>query len=276
MQDNEALLQELIAEITLNQSLLQSHIETEYAGNLAAFGRSVISDNPPHRATVLRWVSETGLPKSARRLLELAITLDVDPFLLLQIPETTFKSLCAYSSWITQWGKYHKSLTFLSDLIGLGQNTWPAPHLAESYEGEWQTWDLEYISAQREPYLHTVYVQPERYYDFAQTQEVVEQGRQYQVWYIAVRDARSQGDALLPQGLWRPFGIFFVTPQDFHLLNLGTGEWLTTSRQAEAFGVSFYCGPGSAIFRIASLHAFEVYDEAPQGAEPVLRYVFPA
>lgn len=283
---DESYLQSLIEQITLNQPVIQGHIQREYDGNLAAFGRAFLSDSPPHRATVLRWVSEAhqGLPKSAQRLRELANTLDVDPFVLLRIPRAIFKELCAHSSWITQWGKYHKSLTFLSDLIGLGQEPWPAAHLAEHYEGEWQSWDLEYIASKSEPHLYTLYLQPEVYYDL-ESEQVTAKKRQNQVWYIAVRDARSQGDGLIGHGLWRPFGIFFVAAETEHappmlnLLNLGTGEWETCAQERDCFGVSFFCGPGTSIFRVASLHAFEVVaasDDSLYSDCPVLPYRFPA
>lgn len=275
--DNEALLRKLVEEITLNQTLLNHHVQEEYGGNLSAFGRSLVSGagEQPHRATILRWVSDfhKGLPKSAKRLKELAQTLDVDPFLLLKIREETFKSLCSHSSWITQWGKYHKSLTFLSDLVGLGMDPWPAAHLASDYEGHWQTWDLEHTAREQNNYFFSLVLQPEIFYDLDQ-EEVVEKQRQNQVWYIATRDAKTQADALVGHGLWKPFGIFFIQDHQLNLLNLGTGEWLTTPFDEDCFDISFYCGPGSSIFRVASLHPFEVMPDEHK-IKASLRYTFP-
>ncbi len=271
------MLQELVNEITLKSAVIQRHVQKEHQGNLAAFGRSFASDSPPHRATVLRWISEShqALPKSAKRLFELAETLDIDPFLLLDIPQSTFHSLCQHSSWITQWGKYHKSLTFLSDIVGLGVESWPADAVTEHYDSQWYHWDLEHLATDaRNNSFFSLAIEPEIYYDL-QDDETVACVRDNQVWYIAVRDARSENGQCVGHGIWRPFGIFFLENGQLNMMNLGTGQWLQCPMTEDRFCMEFYCGPGSGIFRVASLHTFEAEEHEAEPLQATLRYTFP-
>ena len=270
---SEALI-EAVGAIALHRERLQRYVDIHFEGNLAAFGRSMVT--PVHRSTIVRWFAEPRppLPKSTRRLLDLAETLDLDPFLLLDFSPETFQTLCSQSTWITRWGRYNKALTFLSDLVGLSDDHWPLLE-SEDAEWEWHTWDLEHLARDPNNYFFPLEIASEVYFDLTEDGgELQDRQRTQQVWYIAVRDARSEGDQLIGHGVWKPFGIFFTDAGCLNLLNLGTGQWLRQPLSEERFGIEFYCGPGSAIFRVASLHPFEA--DTPIAPEtPTLRYVFP-
>lgn len=261
--------------IQLRKDLIQDFIAHEFDGNKAAFGRSLELKDLPHRKTILRWASgdTQTLPKGSKRLLALAQALDVDPFMLLDIPAETLIKACEKSSWNLSWGSIHKSLSFLNDLFKLTEDTWPPQEIGALFEGEWFCFDF-YHQPQKNGrhFFQGVHIQPD--HDYGPDGTLLGP-RDPQLWYFAFREGRYKGETFEPCGFWRPYGLIYLYKGQLQLIHL-TGMLMNTAAQLPegSFIAETFFGQGSAQFRIASLHPFETSFTLKEHI-PTLRFGFP-
>ncbi|PIQ27070.1 hypothetical protein COW36_14320 [bacterium (Candidatus Blackallbacteria) CG17_big_fil_post_rev_8_21_14_2_50_48_46] len=258
--NQEARIKTWISRIQLNKVLIKDTIDQNFDGNLSSFGRSLESDELPHRKTILRWVSPqyTGLPKGVKRLFELAQLMDLDPFFLFDIPEDVFSEICHVLPWNAPWGKYHKCLSYFQTLFGLSHHNWPPQELAEETGETWKIQDFIHNARLEQNKYQAFKLWPEKIYDLNKMNAIEAFNRKYQIWYLAFRDIQLTHVQVQPLGFWRPFGMLIRTPTELRLLNfLGLEQRIPCPDSLQEIDFSLYLGAGSAEFRIASLHDFD-------------------
>lgn len=165
-QGPDALKNLLAPHLQLRQDLIQRVIERDFAGNNAAFGRSLELEHQPHRKTILHWArQQKGLPKSPQRLLALGQALDVDPFLLLDLSPELLAEACNVASWNLTWGSVHKAMAFLNELFALTPEHWPPEEIANYFDGEWYLHSFVHDPTQGRHYFQAFLLQPEAFFN---------------------------------------------------------------------------------------------------------------
>ncbi|MBF2052254.1 MAG: hypothetical protein IGS03_02175 [Candidatus Sericytochromatia bacterium] len=273
-QPSEELKQLLGQSLRLRQDLIQRVIARDFEGNASAFGRSLELQAQPHHKTVLRWArQQQGLPKSPQRLLALAQALDVDPFLLLQFDPALVLQACRQASWNLSWGSIHKALAILNGLLALTPEAWPPPELAEGFDGEWYCEDFVHDPRAGRHFFQAFEVLPEHFYA---PEGHFEAARDPQLWYLAYRDISLKQDEPEPLSYWRPFGLIWTENQRLQLLQFSGLQDAAELNPDCRFAFEVFFGQGAAMFRMASLHPFELQRVSDTAADlPRVRFGFP-
>ena len=252
-----------MAAICLNGTLLKTLVADRYPkrvpGLLDAWAtseRKVLS-NPPDRATIYRWMNGQ-LPRTACDLLSLCSLLDIDPFSILTAKDGSISDAIHWllsSVQLRQWRQ--PSLSFLTDLFGR-QQAWPPSSLAEDYYGRpWHIEEFEHDPTKRALYYASIELSaPEN------------RPSTPQVFHFAFCNPGVFGER------WLQYGFVERYQNTVRLVHInGHTETYEADTLDEPSKVETWFGPGPAVFRVASLHRFDlVVGEAWKGE----RVRFPA
>jgi len=251
--------------LALRLDLIEKCVAETFRGSIAQLAAAWPVAPAPHRSTVLRWLKEGTLPRSAKDFLALAGALDVDPFALWSLRVESFDLLCSRILRVSRarrWSQLHLALSFLDSFIGpLAE--WPPTHVAEEYYHRlWRTVEFEHPAQDRQNYYAAIGLEPGPTASFAEPQ----------VWHFAYRDAGLRGAA------WRPYGFVEVCGLDVRLFNFsGLTDASKLSQRHCPFCVETWFGQGAAKFRITSLHDFRLTlrSRTPESL-PKVRFALPA
>ncbi len=234
--------------ICLNGALLKTLVADRYPkrvpGLLEAWATSeqkILSD-PPDRATIYRWMNGQ-LPRSASDLLSLCSLLDIDPFSILTAKDGDISNTIHWllsSVQLRQWRQ--PSLSFLADLFGR-QQAWPPLSLAEDYYG--RPWHIEEF--EHDPTKRALY------YACIELSASAERPLAPQVFHFAFHSPGVFGER------WLQYGFIERYQDTVRLVHInGHTETYEAQVLGEPSRVETWFGPGHAVFRVASLHPFEL------------------
>jgi transcriptional regulator with XRE-family HTH domain len=247
--------------VKLNVALLRNLLD-EYGGVSGILDAWTATSSDPDdtidKATVHRWL--TGqMPKSQERLMRLAAALDVDPLALLTITGEDID-------------------TAVDSLLDIVQNnsSKPAPlQLLRGFLGRLKSWPPDELVL---PYFK----KPWFIREFTHDPHI--DANFYQLMEISSLEPKA------PTCRPQVFHFAFQNPGGFAARWLEYGMVVRGGRQADLWHINGYrqstiytdrvtpthvetwCGPGPAIFRVASLHAFELTTAANPPGEGVLRF----
>ena len=197
--------------LTLRRDLIEECITTTFGGSIAQLATSWPIEPAPHRSTVLRWLKQGILPRSAKDFLGLAGALDVDPFALWSLPVGNFDLLCSRLPQIARarrWFQLYSGLSFLDVCMG-PLAVWPPPHMAEEYfHRPWRTVEIEHPAQDRKNYYATIGLEPALTPRFADPH----------VWHFAYRAAGIR------HATWRPYGFVERYGLEIRLFNFKIGR----------------------------------------------------
>jgi hypothetical protein len=225
--------------LTLDCGAVTARIDERFDGNLAAVSRNWPVGDPPHRSTILRWLRQETLPRSAHELLSFCGALDLDPFSLWGVAPATFPALCARLVKASRAGSWAGLLPALS-FVGPTPE-WPPATLARDYfHRDWSIREFRHPAHERRNYFAPISIDP----------QAAQNGGIDRVWHFAWRDD-------IDHALWRPYGFVRLAGADLRLFSF---NGLTDSQKVDTPGSGFtvetWFGEGSAAFRVASLHPF--------------------
>lgn len=209
---------------------------------------------PPHRATLHRWIQGQA-PRTAKDLLSLCGVLDIDPTCLLRFGDGAAERLSrAYL--VRRWNP--PVLGFIQDFLGR-RAEWPPRQLARDYFGrEWATHEVEHRATDRTNYYATLKVAPD--------------GSRYPegplVYHVAFRHADLFGRR------WLQYGWLLREGKRVELRHINgyvaTCELPGTDLPLR---VETWFGPSPAVFRLASLHPFQMeMDDSSDHQQSVVRF----
>ena len=255
-----------MAWLRLATDRIRKRVDERFRGSVAALASSMRVEPPPHRSTVGRWIDNLTSPKSADLALALAGALDLDPVLLWDFDPASVERLCKQIDQAIRrdnWEKLLPALRYFADLAG--QNAeWPPSRIArEFYDRLWSVEAFEH--------------RPDSDFTphFARLRLIQEGGGKDsspQVWHFAYRDIGSK----LP-ALWSPYGFVETDGERIRILSYrGELETVARSGRERAVAVETWLGPGSAEFRIASLHEFKLQVGADRRKQACVRFGFPS
>jgi hypothetical protein len=199
----------------------------------------------PHRSMLWRWRRGKGVPKEYY-FIGIAASLDVDPCLLLRLPEgSTFLEFCEAVSkrwWGGSWPHPLKKFAFLQQFI-LGQREWPPTgKIAETFKRDWHRVQFSHVASTRANYYAAFLIEPRN-------------GTKNRVWHFAWRDRWRP---------WRPYGVVIARDSEIHLYCFDGREATVSVKtdECDRFIVETWFGPNNAEFCLASLHEFsaELYE----------------
>ena len=243
--------------LTLRQSLLANLIAKKgLQGIIQAWPKSF---EPPHRATLWRWLKGKSQTPTTRQL-ELAGAFDLDPFALFETTPKGFAVMCralARHIGARNDSPLGSDLQWLRDFVAPCEE-WPPSLIASKYFGrEWKVSSFAHTARSRKNYFQTITLRAAKN-GFAKRQ----------IWHFAFKAANPAFN------LWTPYG--FVEWQEnsvalFHYR--GHTAAVTIAVEATSFGVETWFGEGSAEFRVASLHEFRLaLDHNAQRAQVCVRF----
>lgn len=190
---------------------------------------------PPNKATVYKWLAERTFPRREERLWRLCGLLDIDPFVLLEMPKGAEKKAFQrlYVGFAT--GKWPQGLGFFGEFYGL-HKIWPPPRVRHYFGHGWHT------------------------------QEFLHAGKRVNYWaQIELHSPPGGGApqvfhfAYLSLERWSPYG---VVERDGLALNLTQINGQIQRARLKEIGsptlVETWFGQGSCPFRVASLHPFKL------------------
>jgi hypothetical protein len=229
--------------LTLDRGAVTARIDKRFGGNLAAVSRNWPTGDPPHRSTIMRWLRQETLPRTARELLSFCGALDLDPFALWGVAPATFPALCARpvkASRAGSWAGLLPALSFLEPFVGPTAE-WPPASLARDYfHRDWSIHEFRHPARGKSNYFAPISIDP----------QAAQDGGMDRVWHFAWRDD-------IGHALWRPYGCVRLTGTDLRLFSF---NGLTDGKEAggpgSGFTVETWFGEGAAAFRVASLHPF--------------------
>ncbi len=250
------------AAVSLNGDLLRELIAVRLPGGKAelqdrwAFQPVAGADrgepDAPHRSTMHRWTSGK-VPGTAADLLRLCSLLDVDPLSLLCLPDTQPELALERLMSAYVHGRWDPpALSFLKEFLGR-RPIWPPTDLARQYYGrEWVTRDYVYEAAP--PLLS--------YATFRLRSCSVHHTDGPFVYHVAFRHGSLFGRR------WLQYGLLIRHGREATLRHIN--GYVASASVAPSTATEFqtWFGPGSAIFRVACLHPFELEVDLSTGAHP--------
>ena len=230
-------------------------------GGVSALLANWPSEVAPNRTTVSRWLGGITVPQSSHQLLSLAAAMDVDPFALWSPEPEQFAqivTLVVRALRQKKWGRLYPALSFIEHFNGPVRE-WPPVSLAvQYYRRSWFTHDFEHhINNSSISRYATVVLQARPPMAFHEPH----------VFHFAWRDARG------PVADWRPYGLIEVSRCDAELRLLhfnGVRLVAPITPGADRIAVETFFGPRPAQFRVASLHEFDLLQDAQLGSVATL------
>jgi hypothetical protein len=231
---------------TLRRSLLQGLIRTKLHG-FPGFSRAwPLSSSVPDRTTLWRWLN--GKSQIAPGLvLALAGTLDLDPFALFEITPQAYAALCralVRNIGTTRANPLTHDLQWLASFVAPSED-WPTNEIsARFFKRPWAV----------VPFRHSARDTRNVFQKLSIT-ALPRMFGEPQVWHFACRDQSPNSR------LWIPYGFVERRPAEialFHYHVRGHSTRVETPTEATTFVVETWFGPGSAEFRVASLHDFKL------------------
>lgn len=208
------------------------------------------------RATVYRWFGGQ-LPKSETTLLRLSSLLDVDPFALLGVTDRDLGSVADDLVDIVQRSRSIPApLQLLRDFFGR-QQEWPPERMARVYFGRsWFMRDFDHDPSEARNIDATI----------ALTTKSSARQRHPYVFHFAFRHPRLFAER------WLEYGIVLKYCGTVTLWHInGYSKTIELATPDEPARVQTWFGQGPAIFRVASLHPFNL-ELAFDDAELELRF----
>lgn len=211
----------------------------EFLGEL--IDRSADGDSKINKATVHRWM-KGQLPKNPERLMTLAGILDVDPFALLAGDEEAVSMIAETMLEIVQHENSTPApLQMLRGFFGR-QRQWPPAQLAIEYFGrEWHVQEFHHDAEVRKNYYQVVALHGR-----------LEPSRP-QVFHFAFQSTGRFSARWLEYGFVRRAGDWDTLRHIF-----GFSQHKRSGGADQPLRVATWFGQGSATFRVASLHQFEL------------------
>ena len=215
--------------------------------------------NPPDRSTLYRWIGGS-MPRTSDQLLRLCGILDVDPMCLLKLPDgdpdAALDSL-ATSYLHGQWKP--PAIKFLNEFLGR-RAQWPPPDLAQRYFGrKWCHREFAHEATARTNCYATISI--------AATQRMPGDGPF--VYHVAFRHP-----ALFVKR-WLQYGVVLRHGNRVSLRHInGHTDMCDVEDVRSPLRIETWFGPNPAVFRVASLHPFQLeVEESPDEKVPVVRFV---
>lgn len=254
--------------VGLNGDLLDALIEAQFPEGIAVFlaewqarftgkGRGQ-DDRTPDRATIYRWIKDGSTPRRREDFLRLCSLLDVDPICLLRPRDVSADRAIEHllsSFQIDRWR--NPALGFLAEFFGRQAN-WPPPTFArERYHRPWIAHDFTHDPAKAANFYAMI--------ELPAPSTVFE--RRPQIHHFAYRIPGFFRDRWLEFGVVERFGR---SVKLYHINGFSAGY---DADPAEPARVETWFGPGSAVFRAASLHEFALRVIGPNAAGlPAVRF----
>lgn len=211
-----------------------------------------VDEAPPDRATLFRWIRGERLPKNSEAFLRLAGILDVDPFALIAVPAGDVLAAAEDVLRIVQHAAAAPPwLHFVHGFFGR-QKGWPPAELASVYfRRPWHIQEISHDPTVRSNYYATVLLR----------RSLSPPDQRPQMLHFAFKHPSLFHARWLEYGLVRVYGASVA----LHHIN-GYTDRLELAAPDEPVRVETWFGPGPALFRVASLHPFEVGIAAPEDA----------
>ncbi|QDZ00113.1 hypothetical protein FQ775_06805 [Nitratireductor mangrovi] len=194
----------------------------------------------PDNATVYRWI-QGQLPRK-KSFMRLCAVLDVDPLALLTARDGDMDRAIEHLLSSFQLEHWHNpALSFLKDFFGR-QKSWPPAAFARQWYGrDWIEQDFEHEASSKRNYYATV--------EIAGCGPVFSE--RPQICHFAFR---------IPgffRNRWLEFGIVERHGRQVRLFHInGHVDSYVAEDPSDPSLVEMWFGPGPAVFRVASLHAF--------------------
>lgn len=253
--------------LKLDGHLLHALLEDRLPGGMGdmharwpAYDRAGEEPNvPPHRSTVNRW-SRGLMPRTSDDLMRLCGILDVDPMCLLKLPDNDSETTMESMATIYLHGRWEPAaLRFLEEFLGR-RPQWPPPELALRYFGrKWFCREFVHEATTRTNYYAraNIVASPR-----------MSRGGPF-VYHVAFRHATLFGKRWLQYGMVLRYG----KRVSLRHINGHTDMYDAEDVQAPT-RIETWFGPSPAVFRIASLHAFDLYlDQATNAELSAVRFV---
>lgn len=210
-----------------------------------------------NRGTVYRWLDE-GLPSHKEDILGFAALLDLDPVALLQIDENFVRQHYGRERRLFQLGALGRSQLAAFWAIYVPGGSWPDPAIARMlYAREWTTRD----------YQHDPKVVANTFACFKFIPTVADGIDLPWVVHFAYRRAGAR------DGMWRPYGSVICGARKVLLISEnGDIQERIREQASSCIPVETHFGPGSAEFRVASLHPFDVTVAVPSNEFGCVRF----
>ena len=252
--------------LRLDGHLLHALLEDRLSGSLAAMharwptydraGEKLIA--PPHRSTVNRW-THGEMPRTSGHLMRLCGILDVDPMCLLKLPDgdpdSTMESLATtylHGSWEPP------ALKFLEEFLGR-RAQWPPPDLAQRYFGrKWYQREFVHEATTRLNHYATISITPSGRAPIGGPL----------VYHVAFRHATLFGKR------WLQYGVVLRYGNRISLRHINGYTDLYDAENAQyPTRIETWFGLSPAVFRIASLHPFDLrLEETGIASLPAVRF----
>jgi hypothetical protein len=231
-----------MAMLTIDREALRERLQRLFQGNISAVAAAwPHNQTQPHRSTILRWFSGDTLPRTEENLLSLAAALDLDPFALWHLAPATFPAFCARifeAASSGNWNRIMSGLAFVGQFV-LPSKNWPPIRLVRDYYGkEWVLAEFSFPAMNHRDYFESLLIVPR-----APTAGD-------QVWHFAWRPALDAP--------WRPYGFVRLFGTDLRLFSFTGLSAQAILSEPSSFCVETWIGPGSAHFRVASIHDFSL------------------
>lgn len=208
------------------------------------------------RSTLYRWAKGKKLPSEREGLLAVARALAVDPLLLWRLDASVYDQGHGWLETLIRgksFGALVRGLAYLDGLL-LPAGDWPAAEIARSLGLRWESFEFSH-----DPAAGANYYAPIR----------LSSSQCWQVWYFAYRNVSGLNRT------WQPYGLVMRHPVRLLLLSVTAFEDVTIEAAANDFVVETWFGPGSADFRIASLHEFKGERGTSTCSSAVVRFALP-
>lgn len=209
---------------------------------------------PPHRATIHRWL-KGQMPRTSADFLTLCGLLDLDPISLLNIPSAALDRMVrTYVA--RRWDP--PALDFVDGFLGR-RSEWPPTALAREYFGRtWFVQEATHTARQRTNYYATLRIA---------LQDVALPEGPF-VYHVAFRHTDLFGKRWLQYG-WVLRDNRFVQLRHVN----GHADMCEVPHPDSHVRFQTWFGPGAAVFRVASLHSFSMSVEDSEVFDsPVVRF----
>lgn len=222
-----------------------------YGGSIERLAGAMRLDKPPHRVTVWRWINNPSgpFPKHADAILALAGALDLDPMALWDMEDDEFRRRVhtfAVAIVRRRWKDQDRTFMFLEQMLDCA-GEWPADRLARHYyRRPWVVRNVSHDARRQRNYYGHFLIAPETLSE-----------RAPQLWHFAFRDAPARG--IRGMNGWYVYGSVEAYGEKITLRNYnGKVSRCALKSSGGPFVVETWFGQGSADFRIASLHSFQL------------------
>lgn len=229
---------------TMRRSLLRDLMRSKLGGMPGIARAWPQPFSVPDRTTLWRWFNGRSQITPAL-ILPLAGTFDLDPFALFEITPPAYAALCralAKGIGAGRGTQLARDLQWLSDLVAPRED-WPPNEIASRYFH--RPWVVK-------PFRHTAQYAQNFFQRLLITAPVMK-FREPQVWHFAFRGQNPSFQ------LWVPYGFIEKRPNQIALYHYrGNSTSVDVSAEASTFIVETWFGLGTAEFRAASIHKFDL------------------